>query len=389
MPLIETLRKTPDLAAGATFLGVWIPGINQTDWAALHPEAEAESIFVSPALRSSFEAGRTRLLPLRYTQSAAWLSQTPLEAAVVMISPPDANGMVSLGVSVDFSPIVLARKDVRVFGIVNHNLKAPVNGPKYYIDRFETIVELDHALASSAEKELPQSFTRIGAHIAALCADGDTLQFGLGNVQQAALKSLHNHKNLKIYGGMISTPLTALIDQGAIASVPGAITTGVAIGIPDFYERAAMDASIKYAPVTYTHDISTLAKLQNFKAINSCIEVDLFGQANAEFLNGRQVSGTGGLVDFLRGAAESTTGRSIMALSSTAREGSISRIVPRLPRDATSVSRADVDTVVTEHGVAELKFKSIDARAEALIAIAHPSHRDQLQNDWREIRIGL
>lgn len=389
LPLMETLKSAPDLASGLTFLGIWIPGVNQTDWASLHPSSQAESIFISPALRPSFEAGRTSFHPLSYTQSAAWLSKTPLDAGVAMISPPDADGFVSLGVSADFSPIILERQDVQVMGIINHSLKAPISGPKFPIGRFDAIAETDHALASVTENDLPQTFAQIGAHIAALCDDGDTLQFGLGNVQQAVLKALHNHRDLKIHAGMISTPLSALIDQGAISSGPGAVTTGVAIGTPDFYERAALDERIRYAPVTYTHAISTLAQLSNFKAINSCIEIDLFGQANAEFLKGRQISGTGGLVDFLRGAAASPTGRGILALTSTARNGSISRIVPRLPGDATSISRADVDTVVTEHGVADLKHKSIDARAEALIAIADPSYRDQLQSEWREIRKSL
>ncbi|GAB5455204.1 MAG: hypothetical protein Hens2KO_14330 [Henriciella sp.] len=306
-----------------------------------------------------------------------------------MISPPDADGFVSLGVSADFSPIILERQDVRVLGIINHRLNAPINGPKFPIDRFDAIAETDHPLASVTENELPETFAQIGTHIAGLCDDGDTLQFGLGNVQQAVLKALHNHRDLKVHAGMISTPLSALIDQGAIASGPGAITTGVAIGTPDFYERTAVDDRIRFASVTHTHAISTLAQLPNFKAINSCIEIDLFGQANAEFIKGRQISGTGGLVDFLRGAAASPTGKGILALTSTARNGTISRIVPRVPRDATSISRADVDTVVTEHGVADLKHKSIDARAEALIAIADPSYRDQLQSDWREIRKSL
>ena len=144
-----------------------------------------------------------------------------------------------------------------------------------------------------------------------------------------------------------------------------------------------------FAPVTYTHAISTLAEIQNFQAINSCIEVDLFGQANAEFIRGRQISGTGGLVDFLRGAALSDGGRAVLALASTAKQGSISRIVPRLPANATSISRADVDTVVTQHGIAELKYKSIDERARALIEIADPAFREQLNADWYEIRKGL
>ena len=389
LPFIETLKTAPDLAAGLTFLGIWIPGINQTDWAALHSSCKAESIFISPALRSSFEAGRTSFHPLSYTQSTAWLAKTKLDAGVVMISPPDGDGMISLGISADFSPIIMERRNIPLLGIINPSLKAPLSGPKFPIDRFDTIVESDHPLASVSENDLPDTFTQIGAHIGDLCRDGDTLQFGLGNVQQAVLKALHNHRDLKVHAGMISTPLADLIDQGAILDAPGAITTGVAIGTADFYERAAADARIRYAPVSYTQAISTLAQLQNFKAINSCIEIDLFGQANAEFINGRQISGTGGLVDFLRGAAASPTGRGILALTSTARKGTISRIVPRLPRNATSISRADVDTVVTEHGVAELKHKSIDTRAEALIDIADPSYRDQLHSDWREIRKSL
>ncbi|MFN3211874.1 MAG: acetyl-CoA hydrolase/transferase family protein [Henriciella sp.] len=389
LPLVDLFRDDPELAKGLEFLGIWIPGVNRTDWASLHSSTSANSIFISPALRPSFEAGRTRFHPLSYTQSTTWLSQTQIDAGVIMISPPDADGMVTLGVSADFSQLILARPDIPLFGIVNACLQAPPNAERFPIDRFHTVVEAEHPLAHVSENDLPQTFTQIGARIAALCGDGDTLQFGLGNVQQAVLKSLSNHRNLKIHAGMISTPLADLMDQGAIAETEDAVTTGVAIGTTAFYDRAARDDRIRYAPVTYTHAISTMAQLSNFKAINSCIEIDLFGQANAEFINGRQISGTGGLVDFLRGAAASASGRSVLALASTARKGTISRIIPRLPQNATSISRADVDMVVTEHGVAELKHKSIDARADALIGIADPSYRDQLASDWREIRKSL
>ncbi|MCR9078920.1 MAG: hypothetical protein NXH78_07455 [Hyphomonadaceae bacterium] len=389
LALVEAFGRAPELAAGFTFLGVWIPGVNATDWSGLHPGARAESIFASPALRPSFEQGRTKLLPLCYTQSTRWLSETPLDAGMVMVSPPDENGLVSLGVSVDFSTLILEREDVPLLGLINTSLKAPVHGPKVPLDRFEVIAETDQALVQIQEATLPPTFDRIGKHIAGLCTSGDTLQFGLGNVQQAALKALIGHQGLRIHAGMISTPLIELLDSGALESDYGAITTGVAIGTDALYQRAIEDDRILFAPVTYTHALSTLAEIENFKAINSCIEVDLFGQANAEFIRGRQISGTGGLVDFLRGAALSEGGRGILALASTAKNGSISRIVPRLPADATSVSRADVDTVITEHGIAELKYKSIDARAAALIEIADPAFRAQLAEDWHEMRKGL
>jgi len=389
LSVAEAFQQTPELAAGLTFLGIWIPGVNATDWAGFHPKAQAESIFISPALRPSFESGRSKFLPLSYSQSTRWLSATPLDAGIVMISPPDESGLVSLGVSADFSTLIIGRETVPLLGVINPVLRAPMNGPKIPLERFQFVAEAEHNLIQVGETKLPETFTQIGSHIADLCAPGDTLQFGLGNVQQAVLKALHAHHGLRIHAGMISNPLVDLLESGAIESDYGAITTGVAIGTNALYEHAVEDDRILFAPVTYTHAITTLADVPNFKAINSCIEVDLFGQANAEFINGRQISGTGGLVDFLRGAAESDGGRAILALASTAKNGTISRIVPRLPNDATSIARADVQTVVTEHGVANLKHKSIEDRAEALIAIADPQFQDQLAADWHEIRKGL
>ncbi len=386
---VEVFKRTPALADGVTFCGIWIPGVNATDWASLSATSQAESIFISPALRPSFDAGHTHFLPLSYTQSTAWLADAEIDGGIVMVSPPDETGHVSLGVSADFSGLMLERGEIPLLGIINHAMPAPKHGPKVALDRFAFVAETEHALVQVPEATLPTTLETIGGHIASLCSDGDTLQFGLGNVQQAVLKALQNHKNLRVHAGMVSNPLVDLLNAGALAEDYGAITAGVAIGTNRLYARVAEEERILFAPVTHTHAISTLAALPNFKAINSCIEVDLFGQANAEFINGRQVSGTGGLVDFLRGAGEAENGRGILALASTARKGSISRIVPRLPSDATSIARADVDTVVTEHGVAHLKHKTIEQRAQAIIEIADPHFRDHLAAQWGEIRKGL
>ena len=389
LDVAAAFRTTPELAASLTFLGIWIPGVNATDWASLHPDAGAESIFITPALRPSFEAGDTQFLPLSYSQSTRWLSETPIDGGVVMVSPPDEAGMVSLGVSADFSTLPIARTEIPLMAVINPNLRVPKKGPRIPLDRFELTAETDHQLVQVPEADLPGTFAKIGDHIASLCEPGDTLQFGLGNVQQAVLKALTSHKDLRIHAGMVSNPLIELLDSGALQSDYGAVTTGVAIGTDTLYARAVEDDRILFAPVTYTHAITTLAEIPNFKAINSCIEIDLFGQANAEFINGRQISGTGGLVDFLRGAKESDGGRAILALASTARKGTLSRIVPRLPQNATSIARADVDTVVTEHGIADLRHKSIDARAQSIISIADPKFQDQLAADWHTIRKGL
>ncbi|MEO0981068.1 MAG: acetyl-CoA hydrolase/transferase C-terminal domain-containing protein [Pseudomonadota bacterium] len=386
LAVADAVRASPDLAGDLTFLGVWIPGVNRTDWAGLHQSARAESIFVSPDLRSSFETGRTAFRPLAYTQAWPWLRTTPLDAAFIMTTTPDAEGKVSLGVSADFAGAIFPRSDVFKIALVNRAMPRPKDSPTWALGSFDGFVEGDWPLLSTPSVDLAPAFGLLAANIAGLIEAGDTLQFGLGNVQQATLRALTDHRGLKIHSGMVSDPVLELLDAGAVVDAPGAVTTGVAIGTAPLYARAAEDPRFSFRPVSYTHALANLASIPAFKAVNSVIEVDLFGQANAEFLNGRQISGAGGLVDFLRGGQAATGGLGVAALVSTAKRGEVSRIVPRLPADATTISRADMDVVATEHGVAELRGRSVDERAEALIAIAAPDHRDRLSNAWDEMR---
>lgn len=386
LALADCLRAAPELAAGLTFAGVWIPGVNRTDWTFLHDEARAETIFLSPELRPSFEAGRTRFAPLSYTQAWRWLAEGAFDGAAVQVSPPDADGMVSLGVSADFAPAVLQSASVKALALINPSMPAPHIAPRFPLDRFAWRAEAPAPLVSTAPIALPEAFAHIARHVAEMIDDGDTLQFGLGNVQQAVLEALPSHRRLRIHSGMVSDPLLGLLAAGAIEDAPGSVTTGVAIGSQALYQRAAGDRRFAFHPVAYTHAQATLAAIARLKAVNSVIEVDLFGQANAEFIGGRQVSGAGGLVEFLRGAALSPGGVGIAALASTAAKGTVSRITPRLPADATSVARADMQVVVTEHGAADLRGLDIDARAERLIAIAAPPFRNDLAEEWTRMR---
>ncbi|MEM0986577.1 MAG: acetyl-CoA hydrolase/transferase C-terminal domain-containing protein [Pseudomonadota bacterium] len=384
--LAEVFFRAPELAAGLTFLGVWIPGINRTDWGNIHPGGRAETLFMSRDYRAGFEDGRTAFLPLSYTQAYRWLETTALDAAFVMVCPIDASGRVSLGISADFGLAPLARSDVYKIAVINPAMPDPRSSARVPLSAFDMVCETGAPIIEMPQAPLPAAFEAIAGNIAGLIDDGDTLQFGLGNVQQAVLGALTGHKDLRIHSGMVSDPLLGLMDAGAIAAHPGAITTGIAAGTAPLYRRVARDPRLYFAPVSHTHAISTLSEIENFKAINSVIEVDLFGQANAEYIGGRQISGTGGLVDFLRGAAASPGGLPVAALVSTAKGGAISRIVPRLDANATSIARADLGVVVTEHGIADLRLKSIDARAEALIGIADPAFRDTLSRSWDEIR---
>jgi acyl-CoA hydrolase len=372
------------LAADATFLGVWIPGANHTDYAALHQTASSELVFLAPEFRDTFTRGRAAFHPLSYTQAWRWITETPLDAALFQVTPPDRRGMVSLGVCADFSPAALVRPDIIKVAHINPLMPRPAATPAYPLEDFDITVEAPAEVLAYKPAAPAPVFDEIARHVASMVGDGDTLQFGLGNVQLSVLRALSAKRRLRIHSGMISDPLLGAIDAGAIAPDEGAIVAGVALGTEPLYARAASDRRFRFEPVGYTHAHATLAAIPNFIAINSVIDVDLFGQANGEFIHGRQISGGGGLVDFMRGAAASKGGKPIIALASTARGGA-SRIVPKLSSPAVTLARSDVAIVVTEYGVADLRERSIEARAMALIAIAHPDHRRQLAERWASI----
>ena len=378
--LRDAFRAAPDLAAGITFVGAHVPGINRTDWANLHETARAEGTFLSGDWRESFEAGSFALRPMTWFQAWGWLGTTPLDAAVVMVSPPDAQGRVSLGVASDLSPAVLAR-DLFKVAVINPHLPR-VQGPLYDLSAFNLVAEDETPLLAYEAGTLDPAFDVIKGHLQSLLTPGASLQFGLGKAGVAAVQALEGLKGLRIHSGMVAGPLQAVLDSGALTEV----VTGLAAGDAGLYALCGRDPRIRFEPSGFTHDIRTLAAIPKLVAVNSALEIDLFGQANAEFQGGRQISGTGGLTDFLRGARLSEGGLPILALPSSAKGGAISRIIPRLPQTAVSVTRADVGLVITEHGIADLRGLTLDGRAEALMAVAEPGHRDALANAWADIR---
>ncbi|ATQ41086.1 hypothetical protein CSW64_01010 [Caulobacter mirabilis] len=379
--LLEAFRRSPDLAAGATFVGPHVPGINRTDWAGLHAEARAEGTFLSADWRPSFEAGRFALRPLTWRQTYDWLGETPLDLAVFVVSAPDSDGEVSLGVASDLAPAVLARPGLLRAAIVNPNMPH-VQGATVPLSAFDLIAEDDTPLLGYDAGDLDPAFETIKQRLAEIMPTGASVQFGLGKAGVAALQALDGLKGLRIHSGMVTDPLLPVLESGALTEV----VTGLAAGSPGLYARCAEDRRIRFEPSNVTHDIRVLAQIPRLVAVNSALEVDLLGQANAEFQGGRQISGTGGLTDFLRGARLSDGGLPILALPATAKGGAISRIVLRLGEGAVSVSRADVGLVITEHGVADLRGRTLDERAEALIGVAAPQHRDGLADAWAGLR---
>jgi len=387
--LADAFRTDPALADGVTFLGHWLPGINHTDWAGLHPNAAAEGTFLYSDHRRSFEAGRFRLLPLHYSEAFDWLKSVPLDAAFIPVSAPDARGNVSLSLGTDMSPAITGRPDVRLIAVVRRDLPAPPASPHLPPRAFAETIEDASPLITLLDPPPSDETRAIAAHAATLLADGYTVQSGIGSVQQIAMAAAAHHRNMRIHTGMVSDPLLAAMEAGAISASPGAILTGTAIGTPPLYERTATDPRFSFQPVSVTHSVLVIAGIPRFAAINGGVEVDLFGQVNSEWVNGRQVASTGGLGNFVRGANLSAGGRNIIALPATARGGERSRIVARLASPTITLPRSETGYVVTEHGVADLATADIDQRADRLIAIAAPPFRDQLANEWAALRAGL
>lgn len=374
------LAERPEAAAGMTFEGVWIPGVNRTDWAGLHDDARAEAIFLTPEWRDSFAAGRLAFSPLTYTQVWRRLSERGFDAGVFTVAPPGADGRCSLGVAADFSPAVFERTRFRI-GLIHAGMPAARDGPTVPLEAFDTVVEVGTPLPGYGAGVIDAVSAAIAARVASLIPDNATVQTGLGKIGVATLAALSDRRGMRVHSGMVTEPLIELLDRDAV----DAVTTGVALGSSALYARVADDPRLRFRPVGETHAISTLAAIPRFVAVNSAIEVDLFGQVNAEWMDGRQISGAGGLIDFLRGAWASAGGVPVVALPASARADTLSRIVPRLSCPP-SVGRGDPVVVVTEHGVADLRGLSIDARAQALIAVASPAQRDALADDWSAMR---
>jgi len=379
--LLAQVRADPDLWQGVTLTGAFVPGVNDEDLTGVGTATRVETIFATPGLAAA-PPGRVAHLPLHYTAFWDRLSRPGVvDAVIVTVPPPRADGTVGLGVTADFAPAAIAA-GARLIGVVNPAMPDVAQGPRLALDRFAALAEGEAPLACLDAGPPDDVFRAIGGHVLDLLRPGDTLQLGLGKVQQAVLMALEgaDMPDLGFHGGMVSGPMLPLIRAGRF---PRGVTAGVALGPEGFARAVAGLPGLRFAPVGETHALSRLAALPGLLAVNSCLEIDLTGQANGESLGGRQISGQGGLVDFLRGARLSRGGRAVLALPSRTGRNGHSRIVTALaPGSVVSVSRADVDLVVTEYGTADLREASLRQRAERLVAVAAPEHRDKLWNSW-------
>jgi acyl-CoA hydrolase len=386
--LQDELRADPERARGVTFIGVQFPGIDRADYLAVHPEARQVAYFMSPSVRAGLAQGRAELLSLDYLGIARQLrDDPPPDLAIAQLTPPDADGWCNPGMAADFMPLVWPHAGRRVAHF-NPRLPRTRGSFRVHVSELDDAVEADAPLLNFAEPACGAVEQRIGERVAALVCDGDTLQFGIGSVPVALAGALTSHRRLRFHGGMASAALRTLWEAGAMDR-DARITTGVVLGDGTFHDFASQLEPLWLTDVLHTHGAAALAAIPRLIAINSAVEVDLFGQVNAERANGVIQAGAGGLPAFAQGALASPGGRLLICLTATARKGSVSRIVPALGEQSLcTLPRTLADAVVTEHGVAELRGLSLDARAQALIAIAAPEHRDALGQAWDAIRRG-
>lgn len=369
------------------YVAVPIPGVNRFTPQHFHCGARFHCYFPHAGLTpASAKTIHTYSLHYRdiYRQLA---SGPPFDAAVIQVAPPDEDGHCSLGVSVDFVPALLERCRC-VIAEINAAMPRPPGAPRIPLAAIDYAVAVDHPLPTVTGTTESDTDRAIAHHVANLVEDGSCIQVGIGKLPGSILRALGAHRRLGFHSGLIGSEARGLIAAGVITGEDKTVdrhyhVAGLALGDTDFYHWTGREKQLLFRPVNYTHDLQTLAAIERFVSINSALEVDLLGQANAERVGGRTVSSTGGLVDFARGARASWGGKSILALPATALNGQQSRIVAHLGHPAlVTLCRADIDHVVTEFGHAALFGLAAEQRAQALVDIASPGHRDALWNQW-------
>jgi acyl-CoA hydrolase len=383
--LAEELRRDPERASGVTFAGVQFPGIDKTDYLAIHAQARLRGWFMSPAMRKGLAEGRAELPGQDYIGIARHLREDePYDVVIAQLSLPDAQGWCSPGLATDFMPLVWQRARRRVAHL-NPLLPRLPAAFRVHHSEIDVAVQAEAPLNDFAEAPMGEVETRIGAHVATLVRDGDTLQFGIGGVPMSMARALCGHRRLRFHGGMLSGAFSTLWEAGAMDR-DAPIHTGVILGGAALRELAATLPRLLLQDVRFTHDPAVIGAIPRFVAVNGAVEVDLFGQVNAERAGGLIQAGAGGLPAFAQGALASPGGRLIIALPASAKGGTVSRIVPALgAQSLVTLPRQLADAVATEHGVAEQRGLSLSARAQALIAIADPAHRDSLTEAWDQI----
>lgn len=388
--IIEEMVKNKENYSNVEIVHMLVLGKAQYAQLGMEKYFKDNAIFVGGTTREDVNSGRGDYTPCFFHELPRMLRESlPVDVALIQVTPPDEYGYSSYGVSNDYTkPAAECAK--LVIAEVNDQMPRTMGDSFIHISDIDYLVENSHPIIELKPAKIGEVEKEIGRQCASLIEDGSTLQLGIGAIPDAVLSCLKDKRDLGIHSEMISDAVVDLVEAGVITNKKktlhsGKIVTTFLVGSKRLYEFINNNPIVEFYPVDHVNN--PLVIMQNYKmvSINSCIQVDLMGQVCSESIGLKQISGVGGQVDFVRGVSMSKDGISIMAMPSTAANGTVSKIVPLLDEGAAvTTSRNDVDYIVTEYGVAHLKRKSLRQRARSLINIAHPNFRQSLIQEYEK-----
>ena len=350
------------------------------------------ALFIGANARQAVNEGRADYVPVFLSDVPELFTggAMPLDVALINVTRPDAHGYCSLGTSVD-AALAAATTATTVIAQLNRSMPRTLGDSFIHVDDIDLAVEVDRPPYEHAEPDSGDVERRIGEHVAELVPDGATIQMGIGSIPSAVCAALRRHRDLGVHTEMFTDAVLGLVEAGAVTGARkeinrGKVVSAFLMGTQRLYDFVHDNPMIEMRPVNYTNDTAVIRQFRRMVAINSALSIDLTGQVSADSIGTRFYSGVGGQMDFMRGAALAEEGRPIIAMPSTAVGGTVSRITPVLaPGAGVVTSRAHVRTVVTEHGVAELFGRSVRERVHALIGIADPRFREELEREARRL----
>ncbi|MGD2245094.1 MAG: acetyl-CoA hydrolase/transferase C-terminal domain-containing protein [Candidatus Aminicenantes bacterium] len=389
--LMNTLAERKDDLENVELVHVLLLGEDPLSIPEMVGHFRHNSLFVGPADRKAINEGRADYIPIFLHQipNLFYSGQMPLDVALIHTSPPDEHGFMSLGVEILASKAALETAKT-VIVQVNEKMPRILGDSFVHVSRVDKVVEISKELPQLEKKAFTEVERKIGHSIADLIEEGSTLQLGIGGIPDAVLSALRGRLDLGVHTEMVSDGVMEAIESGIITGAkktfhPYKVILTFMLGSKRLYEYADNNPIFEAHPTDYTNHPFNVSRNEKMVAINSAIEVDITGQVCSDSVGAFIYSGFGGQVDFIRGAAHSKGGKPIIALPSTAKKGTMSRIVPYLKKGAGVVTtRADVEYVITEYGVAYLHGKNLQERTRALINIAHPSFRDDLIREAKD-----
>ncbi|SRR5579864_213103 len=362
----------------------------------MHGHFRHSAVFIGPNVRDAINDGRADYIPIDLSEVEELFESgaMPLDLALIQVSPPDSHGFCSFGVGVD-TTLTAAKCARYVIAQVNSHMPRTYGDSYIHVSDLNAVVESSRPLCEFKQPVVTDMHVRIARNVAGLIEDGAVLQTGIGGIPDAVLPFLMDRKDLGIQSELVTDAVVPLIEAGVITGArknfkPRKIILGFVVGTRRIFQFVDNNPLFEFHPTSYSNDPVLIARNDNMVAINSALQIDLTGQVCSDSIGTHFYSGIGGQVDFLRGASRSKGGKPIIAIASTAKNGTVSRIVPTLTAGAGVVTtRGLVRYVVTEHGVAYLHGKSIRERAQALIEIADPKFHEELyryceQTKWLE-----